>query len=84
MGADANNFSNIIEYLRACYEADNGARGVRDFLSSSVEHRWITEHTEELLTGHTPIIPIPDKQGRGALRTLQVYGKEKELVYASI
>lgn len=74
----------VVRYFRACYEADNSSRGVRDFLGTSVEHRWLTKSKEDLLTGDAPIIPVPAKQASAALKTLQLFGKEKELVYASL
>ncbi|UII25338.1 AAA domain-containing protein [Fulvivirga maritima] len=75
--------SKAIHYFFDCYRSDNRELSIFDFLDNKVENRLIIEGREELLTGDAPIIPIEDEVAVSIRKKLEVYQKEKELLYAA-
>ncbi|MEN8120029.1 MAG: AAA domain-containing protein [Bacteroidota bacterium] len=75
---------NLIKYFNACYQADNSGLTINNFFGSSVESRIVFEEEDEIINGLLPFIPIETKKAVDASKTIGVYRKEKELVYASL
>ncbi|RLD73502.1 MAG: hypothetical protein DRJ10_17760 [Bacteroidetes bacterium] len=78
------NIQNLIKYFNTCYQADNSGLSINNFFSSSIENRMIFEGEEEIINSLLPFIPIDPPKAVNALKTIGVYSKEKELVYASL
>ncbi|MTI31399.1 AAA domain-containing protein [Xanthovirga aplysinae] len=77
------NLPKLISYFHDCYQADNRELTLFDFLDSKVENRVYMEGKEELLTGAYPIVPIDSTKAVLIQKKLEIYEKEKELIYAS-
>lgn len=73
----------LIRYFRDCYEADNRDLNLWDVFHGKVEHRYFVPKEEELLTGHLPILPLPEALGKEVEATLTLYEREKELYHMS-
>lgn len=74
----------ITSYFRACYQADNRDLVITDFFGRKVEKRFLFEGKEELLNGFLPYAPVPEDVGEELSKTLKIYEKEKDLIYASM
>ena len=82
---DSNALSNIIKYLHSCYVADNRELKLSDFFNvSKIEHRYIFDEKEELINGHSPKVALPEDYAAEVLKSVELYQKEKELLYTSI
>lgn len=77
------NIPGIVRYFLDCYRSDNRELTLYDFLDPKVEEKYFIEDTEELITNELPHLPIPDKYGENVSKQLQLFAKEKELIYAS-
>jgi len=75
--------ANIIHYFHDCYRADNRELLLYDFLDKKVEDKFYFEGQEELLNGNYPLIPIDSDKASIVLKKLEVFQKEKELLYGS-
>ena len=75
--------SKIVSYYADCYQADNREQRLYDFFSKKVEYRYMLEGKEELLNHEFPHISIDGEYAEKLQKKLKVYGKEKDLVYAS-
>ena len=75
--------SNIIEYFEQCYRSDNRELNIFDFLDRKIEDKFFIEGKEELVSNSLPIIPIDLEKAISILKKLEIFQKEKELVYAS-
>lgn len=75
--------SDIIQYFRDCYRSDNRELTINDFLDSKVEDKIFIEGKEELLNGDFPKIPIDALKASNALKKLEIFKKEKQLIYGS-
>ncbi|WP_196886222.1 DEAD/DEAH box helicase [Aureivirga sp. CE67] len=74
---------NLIKYYRNCYQSDNRDTIITDFLNPKIINKYCIETREELLTGDSPIIPIPEKKAAAILKKIELYDREKEFIYAS-
>jgi len=83
MTSNSTPLPNIIKYFHDCYQSDNRELSVLDFLDKKIENKVYIEGKEELLTGEYPIIPIDEKKGGDLLKKIEIYQKEKTLIYAS-
>ncbi len=72
--------SQILFYLRNCYEADNREATLFDIFGDSVRHRIVLSGRDELLTGLFPRVVVDSEKGRKAQRAAQVSGREHTLV----
>jgi hypothetical protein len=76
--------SDVIRYLRDCYEEDNRRSTLWNIFHPAVEHRLFFEGREELLNGFLSHTVIDPDDGLEAEKAAYLYRKEKELVYCSI
>lgn len=74
---------NIINYYRDCYMADNRDLSIWNFISNKVQYHTIVEEREELVTDFLPYLPIDEEKAEKISKELQLYQKEKDLVYCS-
>lgn len=79
----AKSLANIISYFHDCYRSDNRDLIIYDFLDRKVEDKMFFEGREELLTGEHPIIPINSEKAIRIEKKLEVFQKEKELLYGA-
>ncbi|MCT4638867.1 MAG: DNA2/NAM7 family helicase [Bacteroidales bacterium] len=75
--------SNIIQYYRDCYRADNREQVIYDFLDRKIEDKICFEGKEELITGEYPFVPIENGKADKITKKLTIFSKEKELLYAT-
>lgn len=75
--------SNIIEYFHDCYRSDNRELVIYDFLDRKIENKVFIEEKEELINNEYPVIPIDTDKASDILKKLEVFQKEKELLYGS-
>ncbi len=71
-------FQKLTSYFSTCYQADNRAISLSNFLGSKVEHQIIF-NTAELLEGKLIQYPIHSEWAKKVQKTLQIYAKEKDL-----
>ena len=79
----SNSLSNIIQYFHDCYRSDNRELIIYDFLNKKVEDKVYFNGKEELLTDEYPIVPINPEKASSILKKLEVFQKEKELLYGT-
>lgn len=76
--------SNLIQYYRECYLADNRSLSINNFFGSKVSARRFFDGREELLGGDMSFYPLPDDYGAELEKELKWYEKEMELLYCSL
>jgi len=74
---------NIVNYYRDCYVADNRDLSIWDFFASKVQHSTILSGKEELISGDMPYLPMNEEAAAKIQKILQLYNKEKELIYCA-
>ena len=74
---------NTIRYFTDCFEADNRELILEDFFGRKVENQHIITPKEELITNEAPLIPLDEKIGEALQKKLNLFQKEKELIYGS-
>lgn len=74
---------NVIKYFHDCYRSDNRELLIYDFLDRKVEDKVFFEGKEELLNGEYPKVPIDSEKAVDIIKKLEVFKKEKELLYGS-
>ena len=78
-----NNFSNIIQYFKSCYQADARDVQLMNFFSKKIEDSFLLKDSD-LLTGKSLLYPVDSEWGERTQKTLSIYGKEKELYAFSL
>jgi hypothetical protein len=73
----------IIQFLRACYEADNRETAVSNLFNKSIRHLHFIEGEERLLSGLLPRIPLATEAAPTAMKDAALYRREKELLYCA-
>lgn len=73
----------IVKYFLDCYRSENREHTLFDFLDPKIEEKYFIEDFEELLTRELPYIPVTDSYADAISKQLQLFSKEKELIYAS-
>ena len=58
----------IIQFLRACYEADNRQTAVANLFNKSIRHLQFIEGEERLLSGLLPRIPLATEAAPTAMK----------------
>ncbi len=77
--------SALLSYLHQCYVADNRQLRLSNFLNpSKVEHLLLFDGEEELLNDLSPKVALPEKYATEVSKMVQLYQKEKELIYGSM
>jgi len=76
--------SNLVNFFRGCYEADNARATIWNIFHANIEHRIFAGDEELLLTGVLEYAPIDMDKGKAAASTTYLYRKEKELTYCSL
>ncbi len=79
----ANNYSNIIQYFKSCYQADARDIQLMDFFGRKIEHRLVLPDSD-LLTGKNLHYPVPSVWGADVEKDLHIYAKEKNLYAFSL
>ena len=70
-------YADIISYFRDCYQADTRTLSLTNYFATKVENRYVVEGEDELLNGHLPFLPVPEKYAGEVQKTLSLYKKEK-------
>jgi superfamily I DNA/RNA helicase len=74
-----------LSYLAKCYVSDNRQLKLTNFLNPrKIEHLLPMEQSEELINDHSPKIPLPEVYAINTLKNIQLFEKEKELIYGSL
>ncbi len=74
----------LINYFRDCYLADQREMTLWSIFDSKIEDLHILEGEEQLVNGKFPKQYIEDSVAQKWLEILQVYSKEKQLLYFSL
>lgn len=72
-----------IEFLRACYEADNRQTAIANLFNKSIRHLQFIEGEERLLCDLLPRIPMMSEAASAAMKDAQLYRREKNLLYCA-
>ncbi|PKQ63977.1 hypothetical protein BZG02_08165 [Labilibaculum filiforme] len=75
--------NHLIQYFHDCYQADNRELIIYNFLDAKIENKVYFEGKEDLLTDNHPIVPIDSVKALAILKKMQIYQKEKELLYGT-
>lgn len=73
----------IISYFHACYQSDNRELLIYDFLDRKVEDKIHMEGKEELINNDYPFKAIETEKAIKILKKLELFEKEKELLYGT-
>ncbi len=76
--------SNIVNYFKDCYTADNRNLTIENFFSAKIEGGLIMSGQEELLNNHFSQIHLNFEIADNYNKILTVYEKEKSLIYCSL
>ncbi len=76
--------SELIDYLRRCYEADNRETGVANLFHEKIRHLRFISGDEVALSGILPRIPLPPKYATTLRKEAFKYRRDKTLVYAAL
>lgn len=74
--------SELIDYLRRCYEADNRETGVTNLFHEKIRHLRFLSGDEVALSGISPRIPLPPKYATTLRKEAFKFRRDKTLVYA--
>ena len=75
--------SQIIAYLRCCYQADNRETGIANLLQKKHRHVCFFTGEEVVVTGLLPRIPVDPSIAANAQKESLLYRRDKTLVYAT-
>ncbi len=75
-------FSSIVQYFRACLQADNRSFSLLNFFGKKVEYQYVLPNTE-LVQPKMPYVPIDSDWGQTVYKDLEIYAKEKTLYACS-
>ncbi len=73
----------LLHYYRSCYYSDNRSTVLFDFSSKKVTNQIYVEDKEELVNAQLPFIAVEYQKALQMRKNLQLFAKEKELVYGS-
>lgn len=80
-----NKLQPYLSYLAKCYVSDNRQLKLTNFLNPrKIENLHPIEQAEELINDHSPKIPLPEDYAIETLKNVQLFEKEKELIYGSL
>ncbi|MGF1578601.1 MAG: DEAD/DEAH box helicase [Gemmataceae bacterium] len=75
--------SEILLYLRGCYESDNRETGIPNLFHTKFKHVTFLTGVEDLLTGLLPRVPIDPEIAFQAKKEASFYKKDKTLYYCA-
>lgn len=75
--------SDIIRYLRRCYESDNRETSITNLFHEKIRHRVFFRDAEDLLRGILNEIPLEPAVAEAASKEASLHRKEKSLVYCA-
>jgi superfamily I DNA and/or RNA helicase len=78
-----NTINKLIQYYHDCYQSDNRELIIYNFLDQKVENKIYFEGQEELLTDSNPLIPIDSVKASTISKKIELFQKEKELLYGT-
>ncbi|MEL6533886.1 MAG: DEAD/DEAH box helicase, partial [Bacteroidota bacterium] len=73
-----------ITYLRQCYQADNRALVITDFMGKKVEKSVWLKGEEQVLTGFYPHYPLPEEYPEEVVKSLLVNQQEYTLIQGAL
>lgn len=76
--------SRRIGYFRACYEADNRDLRLLDFLGDGVDHPLLLAGEDDVESGFSAVVAIPEEAAQAMDRTLRLYTAERELLFGGV
>ncbi|HAP61245.1 MAG TPA: hypothetical protein DCR93_17695, partial [Cytophagales bacterium] len=79
-----NKLASKITYLRQCYQADNRALVIADFMGKKVEDPEWLEGEEQVLTGFYPHFPLPQAYSEEFVKSLLVNQQEYTLIQGAL
>jgi len=74
---------NVFSYYRDCYKEDSADLNLWNLNKFKQEDRLILAGQDELGSGFLPRLPIPDEFGQQMLKRVEVYQRERVLLYVS-
>ncbi|GGI74979.1 DEAD/DEAH box helicase [Shewanella gelidii] len=74
---------NILSYYRDCYKEDSADLNLWNLNKLKDEDRLVLEGQDDLGTGFLPRLPIPSSFGEQMMKRVEVYQRERVLLYAS-
>ena len=77
------NPASVIQFLRACYEADNRQTQIGSLFHKSIRHLQFFEGEDCLLCGLLPRVAVDAETARAALADAHMYQREKTLLYCA-
>ncbi|MBN2291888.1 MAG: hypothetical protein JXM70_05650 [Pirellulales bacterium] len=77
------NSSQLIQYFRDCYEADNRETGIANLFSSKYRHVSFLSGSDDLLWDVLNRVPIDRGTALAAQKEAELYRKDKTLVYCA-
>ncbi len=75
--------SQLIDYQRKCYEADNRETGISSLLHAKIRHLKFLDGEEVVVHGTLPRAPLPQKYAAALQKEAYQYRRDKSLVYAA-
>jgi len=75
--------SAVIQYLRACYEADNREGSILDLRREKVQFLTFLSKGRDFMTGALPVAPVLRERGVEAQKAAELFLAEKTLVFGA-
>ncbi|MCP4661326.1 MAG: AAA family ATPase [bacterium] len=76
--------SNLIRYLRDCYQADNREQSILNIFGQTVQFRYFMTEPDEILSGTLDQVPVEDEDLLEVQATASMHRTEKELLFGTI
>ena len=76
--------SEVIRYLRGCYEADNREASIFNLRSERVEHLEFLSKGGDFVRGLLDVVPVERGKALEAQKAAELYKTERSLVFASV
>lgn len=77
------NLSQLVQYQRRCYQADNRETGIFSVLHEKNRHVRVFDGEEIALSGTVGRVPLPNKFAEDARKDTFKYRRDKSLLYAA-
>lgn len=77
------NFSQLIQYQRSCYQADNRETSISNLLHEKIRHLRFFDGEEVALSGTISRVPLPSKLAEQVRKDTYKFRRDKQLVYAA-
>jgi len=75
--------STVIQYLRACYEADNREGSVLDLRQEKIQHLTFLSKGADFMSGALPVTPVDRDRAVEAQKAAELFATEKTLIFGA-